>query len=284
MTSAPQPPEPQTAIAPDQPPQTRKVVRGLWLAVGSFFAAFTLLFSGVWVAAAFARDSDTFQETIDEPVARLVLDADAGGDLQVVGTQGDEVVVDGTVHRGLVTPDHHEDLAGETLTLSSDCGPIGPIAIAVFCSLDYVVQVPADVDVEVHGIGGTVSVVGVDGDVDVHAVGGHVELDDLSGTVEVESHGGGVEATGLASPLVTADTAGGGVDLAFVVPPERVSVLSSGGGSTVLLPPGDAEYALDTSASGGSEVIDVRTDPDAERVLKLRTSGGGITVRYGEAR
>ncbi|OWY61258.1 hypothetical protein B7486_64745 [cyanobacterium TDX16] len=259
-------------------------MRGLWLAVGSFFAAFTLLFSGIWVAAAFARDTDTFQVTVDEPVARVVIDADVGGDVRVVGTQGDEVVVDGTTHRGLVEPDHDEVVAGETLTLSSDCGPVGPLALAMFCSLDYVVQVPAGTDLEVHGHAGTVSIVGTSGEVHVDVLGGRAELDDLSGPVQVETRGGGVRGERLASSTVTAETAGGGVDLAFVESPDQVSVSASGGGTTVLLPPGDVGYALDTQASGGSEIIDVRTDPDAARVLKLRTSGGGITVRYGEVR
>lgn len=268
------------AVMTPSPPR-RRVARLLWLVGGSFFAAFTLLVTLVWLTAAFARDAEPFQVTLDEPVARLVVDAGVGGDVRVVGTSDDEVVVDGTAHRGLVTPELHEDLAGETLTLRADCGPGGPVALAMFCSVDYVVQVPSDVDVEVHGHAGTVTVVGIDGAVDVRVLGGRAELVDVSGPVSAETRGGGVRARGLASPTLTADTAGGGVDLAFVDAPERVSVSTSGGGATVLVPRGEEDYALDTSASG-AEIVDVRTDPDSPRVLKLRTSGGGITIRYAD--
>src|SRR5690606_759367 len=68
-----------TRTAMEPAPHTSKVVRRLWLALGSFFAISTLFFSGVWVTAAFARDTDTFQVTVDEPVARVVVDSDVGG-------------------------------------------------------------------------------------------------------------------------------------------------------------------------------------------------------------
>jgi hypothetical protein len=262
-------------------PQAKKVVRWLWLAVGSFVAFFFLLFTGTWAAASLARAEDTFQARFDEPVERLVIDAAVGASIEVIGTQGDEVVVDGTSYRALASPAHVEELDGETLRLESDCDSAGPFAVAMFCTVDWVVQVPADVDVRVEGVGATVTVTGIDGTVDVEALAGSVELDDVSGSVEVETDGGGVQGTALRSPSVVADSSGGGIDLAFLTAPDVVSIGTSGGSTNVELPADGEAYAVDASASGGAEVIDISTDPDADRLLRLRTSGGGITVRYG---
>lgn len=259
---------------------TATVQRRLWLAVGSLVAALLLLTTLTWGAAAFARERGSFQEVVDEPVASLFVDAGAGGSVRVVGTDDDEVVIDGETQRGLVSPAHEQVVSGDRLEVRSDCGPPGPIAFALFCSTDYTIQVPEEVDVEVRSHGAGVTVEGVDGFVEVHTEGGGITAVDLGGDAELRTQGGGVDATNLRSPNLVADVQGGGVDLAYLEAPSSVSVGTSGGGATVLLPEGPAGYVVDTRASGGSEVIDVRTDPDADRLLRIRTSGGGITLRY----
>lgn len=263
-------------------PTSTRLARWAWLVVGSLVGGTLLLFSGVWVAAALARDSEDFAATYDGPIDALVVDVGDGGRVDVVGTSGDDVVVQGTEHRGLVAPERTSEQAGGTLELRADCGPIGPLAVAMFCRAEYVVEVPAELDVRIDGAGIAVSVAGVDGAVRVDVRGGHVELDDLSGPVEVDSWGDRVEATGLTSSSVDVVSRGGGTRLEFVEPPELVVVRTQGGGADVVLPRDDVAYAIDTTAADGVEIVDVRTDPDASRVVQLDSDGGGITVRYGD--
>ena len=83
------------------------------------------------------------------------------------------------------------------------------------------------------------------------------------------------------SAEVKANASGGGISLAFDEAPNTVDVDSSGGGVTVILPQGDAAYAVDAQASGGATKVGVSTNPASQRRIRLRSSGGGVTVRYG---
>jgi hypothetical protein len=82
------------------------------------------------------------------------------------------------------------------------------------------------------------------------------------------------------STTVDASSSGGGVRVELVVAPEEVDVEASGGGVTVVFPRTEDSYAVDAGASGGSTQVEVRTDPLADRRIRARSSGGGVTVRY----
>jgi hypothetical protein len=259
---------------------TPKNLRWAWMAVGSVFAALLLYSSGIFVGSALARDTQTFSTEIDQPVRRVVVDNTLGGEVRIVGTDHDTVLVDAVLDRGLVAPTHTETVTDGTLELTARCDSPGPIDLAAFCSVRYTVQVPSDVDVVVEADGGFVSVEGVDGDLDLSADGGTVELREVSGDVQVSSDGGSVTGTDVSSAVFTASSDGGGIDVQFSAAPQTVDASSDGGSVTLLLPDTDDTYRLDTSADGGSEVLDVRTDPASDRLITASSDGGSVTLRY----
>jgi hypothetical protein len=217
---------------------------------------------------------------VDEPVSSLLVEGDASSSVRIVGTERDAVVVEAVTHRGLVAPEHSEEVVGGRLRVDSSCGGVGPFAIAFYCGVEYTIQIPADLDVTVTDSNGRVEVENVDGVIDLQTDGASIAVIDAGGPVTARSLGGRFDGVGLSGPTLVVTTAGAGADATFTEPPERVEVRTAGGGSTLLLPPGDEAYRLDTSAAGGSEVLDVRSDPSSDRTITVGTAGGGITIRY----
>jgi hypothetical protein len=263
-------------------PRPSRAGRRLWLAAGSFVAAFTLVFSFAGVASAFARETGSFRVVVDEPVSSISVTSEAATSVRIVGTEADVVVVEAVTHRGLIAPEHAEEVVDDQLRIDSSCGAVGPLAIAFYCSVEYTIQVPADLDVRVTEANGRVEVENVDGVIDLQTDGASIYVTDSGGPVTAHTVGGGFQGVGLSGPTLVVTTLGGGVDAAFTEAPDRVEVRTAGGGSTLLLPPGDEAYRLDTSAAGAPEVLDVRSDPSSDRAITVGTAGGGITIRYQE--
>jgi hypothetical protein len=70
------------------------------------------------------------------------------------------------------------------------------------------------------------------------------------------------------------------VRLAFSAAPHDVTVRSSGGGVTVVLPDTPGGYDVQASSSGGSvRTSEVHHDPASDRRIEVSSSGGGVTVR-----
>ena len=149
-----------------------------------------------------------------------------------------------------------------------------------FCAVDYTIHVPHDLAVFVRSDGGSITVDNVDGDLDLTSSGGGVHVTGGRGSQRLSSSGGGVSAIGTAADTVVASSSGGGVHLSFRQPPTDVSASSSGGGVTVDLPDTPEVYNVKASSSGGGVHTAVRTDPSSARVIKVHSSGGGVTVRY----
>jgi hypothetical protein len=104
-----------------------------------------------------------------------------------------------------------------------------------------------------------------------------VDLVGLSGEVTLRSYNGSVNGVRLKSAKVTAEVHSGSLDLGFVSAPTFVEA-STTSGSLHLLMPATETYAIDAVATGGSATLDVPNDPAAFNALKLRSTGGSITV------
>lgn len=260
-------------------PAPARLVRTTWIAVGSLAAVVGLFVAGTSVASAFARDTETTRQVVEDRVAALEVDGHHNVSVRIVGSDRDDVVIEAVAHRGLLTPDQDVEVEGDRLHVSSSCGPFSPFAVGLFCGTEYTISVPADLDVEVDGAGG-VTIVDVAGRVDVSATGGSVTLDGTSGPVEVHAGGGSVDGVGLRTPAVDASADGGSLDLAFAVPPRRLDLSSDGGSVVVELPDEPVVYRVDASADGGSVDTQIRTDPEADRTIAAHSDGGSVVLRY----
>ena len=266
-----------------EPPTRRRRVpfRKTWVLVGSIFVIASVGWGAFQLVNAFAYDKKQFREsfgtTTTATVRSLDIDNDAGS-VTVIASDRNDIVIDGKVLRSLAKPKHHERVNGDVLEIGASCNALGG-----FCSVDYDIQVPRDVDVRVRAGGGGVRVSNVTGDLDLRSSGGGVRVEGATGTLFLRSSGGGITAIGLQSTVVDASSSGGGVGLEFLREPVNVSATSSGGGVTVIIPDTRATYNIQASSSAGSVSRDIRSDPDSSRRIHVSSSGGGVTLRYPES-
>lgn len=277
MITAPPSSPPSSAAPPPRPPDP-KGARTAWIALGSIIAVATLVYGVLSVVGLLSWAHKDVQFVFDDPVTTVDIDNDAGR-VRVVAGAGDEIVVDADITYGLRDADVDAHVEGDRLLVRASC----PIVVFGTCNVRYTVRVPADVAVRVRASGGGITVDGVEGAVDASSSGGGVRLVDTGGPIVARSSGGGVRGEDLRSDRVDASSSGGGVRLSFASPPSEVRASSSGGGVTVEVPDTPEPYAVQASSSGGSvRTSGVRHDPDSPRIIDVRSSGGGVTVRYRE--
>jgi hypothetical protein len=246
-----------------QPPQvTRRALRPqagrqAWIILGSIFAVITLAYGTLSVIQLFAFARATEQYTFTDVVRSVDIDNETGS-TTVIGAEGDEVVVDAKIVHGFRRPDIDAQVVDGVLTVRATCSSW----LDTWCIADLTVRVPRDVSLRADADGGGLRVEGIEGD------------------VEVSSSGGGVRGERLRSGVADVSSSGGGVRLSFVDPPDAVDARSSGGGVTIEVPSPYA-FVIDASSSGGGvDTSDVVHDPNADRTIRVRSSGGGVTVRY----
>lgn len=115
----------------------------------------------------------------------------------------------------------------------------------------FVVNVPAQYNVDLTTSGGDIAVSNLAGRAKVRTSGGDVTLGRIAGIVDAHTSGGDVSIDG-SQALTTLSTSGGSIDI------------------------GDAGGAIDASTSGGSITARLSHQPRADS--RLSTSGGGITI------
>jgi hypothetical protein len=165
---------------------------------------------------------------------------------------------------------------------------------------------------DVRTSGGAIKLGKMGGEVDARTSGGSITLDEAKGPVELKTSGGNIAVGRVAGPA-DLSTSGGGIKIDSVVsslrahtsggsiranisgPLKEECSLSTSGGSVNVTVDKSAAFQLDASTSGGG--VDAsgltltldRASRDRNRLagavngggplLKLRSSGGGISVR-----
>jgi Putative adhesin len=89
---------------------------------------------------------------------------------------------------------------------------------------------------------------------------------------------GDITASYLLSQDVTAVSHSGNIRLSFAVIPDNVDVTTSFGHITLVLPPGNTTYRIDSSAPLGTSTIRVPTSPASTHVLTVTDTSGSITI------
>lgn len=124
--------------------------------------------------------------------------------------------------------------------------------------------------------------------------GGDITVGTVAGPATLATSGGGIRVAAVGEAL-NARTSGGSIRAAFVGPLRGDSSLSTSGGSIRVTLAKDAAFRLDASSNGGgvdADGLTIKLEGDGSRrsklagnvngggpVLKLRASGGGVTVR-----
>jgi DUF4097 and DUF4098 domain-containing protein YvlB len=133
-------------------------------------------------------------------------------------------------------------------------------------SVDYVVEVPANIGVLAQASSGRISIDGVSGPVQANASSGQVELVNVSGEVRANTTSGRITGTGL-QHVRQVQSSSGSINLSGVFT-EAAQIVSSSGSVQLTLMPGSAVQ------------LDVHSQSGSVQPQNLRLSGpGAITTR-----
>jgi len=250
----------------------------LWIIVGSVVTVAALGFGTYNIVNLIAHEEITERETFaagDLAGVRLHND---NGSVEIVGDDVDEISLVAEVSHGLRRTVTEAAVEGDTLVVDMDC----PTGIPVWCSVDYRLVVPTDLDVDVHNGNGHLTLRDLEGDVTAEGDNGGIELARLSGDVDVETRNGSLRADGLRVDTVHARSRNGSVRLSFAEAPTTVTARTSNGSVEVIVPDDEATYRVDAEVRGfgGSADAAVRTDPSSERSITAATNHGSVRVHY----
>ncbi len=249
--------------------------RRWWRAIGALLAVASVLWGAFSVINLLAHEEsvETSMYAASE-VTRLDIASDTGS-VTVLAGPGESVLIRTEISRGLGTTEATERLASGVLELRGRCR--GPNA--VWCSVDYVVEIPADRAVTIEASNGSVVVRGSTGDVEIDNENGRIEIDDVDGDLRVSNDNGSIVGRGLSSSQVRVDNDNGRIDLGFDDAPDSVTASTDNGSITVEVPDTDLSYGVDIRADNGSTENGVRTDPASSNRIELSTDNGSIVVR-----
>src|SRR5687768_2040911 len=148
--------------------------------------------------------------------------------------------------------------------------------------------------VDARTSGGSISLEEARGPVELKTSGGSISVGRVAGPAELSTSGGSIKIESVVSSL-RAHTSGGSIRANISGPLTEECSLSTSGGSVSVTVDKSAAFRLDASTSGGNveasgiEVATEKTSRDRSRlagtvngggpVLRLRSSGGGISVR-----
>lgn len=202
-------------------------------------------------------------ESMDE--ALFIVDAEAVDEIHVLAKDATVELV------GTRTDDEIRVVATRTFSLHSPRVTVqnvdGQLRVSHscrgqrVCEVHYVITMPRELDAEVVSDGGSVLATQLWGDLEIGTVWG-----DVSGLA-------------LRSSDVQVTTDLGEVTLAFEAAPQRVRVTTVEGNATISVPD-DEEYLLELDTERGeTSLVNLSSDPDAERSIGVVTEGGNITMR-----
>ena len=261
-----------------RPPRRRRS-SGVGIVIGVVVVVVVLLGLAVAAVASVTISVDPTTESGTEAFAdvdELVLDLGSADVALVAG--GRDVVVDHEVRTGVFGGEAEARLRDGELELTFDCPGWADLPFDPGCDGDYVISVPADVEVTGGTGNGSLRIDGLTGAVDLSTDNGDIHLVGTSDDVEVDTSNGRITGTDITSARVEATTSNGPVVLDFAAPPEDVQVDTSNGLVHVQVPDDATAYDVDASTSNGSLSTAVAVDDSSPRRLELTTSNGNVLV------
>jgi hypothetical protein len=269
--------------------------RRLALAFGVPAVVLVIIVTSFNLVGNLGKASYPVSRTLPVVSGRLALNLD-GGDVDVSGggTPG-VATLTGRVYYSLVRPrlflNPRDSSEGGAASVRLGCSFLSMAG----CGINAHLGVPAGTAVTASTGGGNITVRGLSGAVSVSTGGGDVNATDLPGAVTVSTgggnvtvgqltgtvslHTGGGDITGAAITAgdVTAATGGGNVQLTFTAVPANLSVNTSGGDITIIVPPG-VSYDVTTHTDGGSVSDSVPESSQSRHKITATTGGGNITI------
>ncbi|MDA8368868.1 MAG: DUF4097 family beta strand repeat-containing protein [Nocardiopsaceae bacterium] len=181
--------------------------RSGWLFIGVAVAVAVLVIGAVRALGEVPTGKESRSDTFGG-AARVVVDNDTGGDVEVRSSGGDEVTVARTLRGSpLGEPGDEVELDGETVRADADCNGLLPAVGG--CAVDYEISVPAGTELTIETTSGEVELTSIEGDVQVDTDSGQVTADELKGNAAVSTSSGGIELSDVAGDMELKTTSGG---------------------------------------------------------------------------
>jgi len=268
--------------------------RVLWLVAGGLLALVFTVCAGISLAGQTVGSVTRNEHHVVGNVSEVRIDG-RSAEVTLIPATGGQVVVDAHAKGTLWVPKLKTEVDGGHLSLSGSCrdNPLG------HCESSFVVSIPDGTPVTVETRTGDVRASDLSGHVSIDAGSGDVVLSGLSGgtTARVssgdiqasrlagklilETSSGDVDATELTSPTIDARATSGDVFLDVARIPKRVTVASSSGDVTILVPRnGRRGYDAQAATSSGEPAILVNRNDDSSHSLSAVTSSGDAMIRY----
>jgi hypothetical protein len=255
-----------------------RVVRVLWLLGASVLAVGGLLFGTLQAASVVAHEERTETAEIDADSVTSIAVDNGAGDVTIVGVEGpDTITVRAHISEGLRATGHEIDRRDGMLFVRGSC----PLFGSEWCAVDYTIEVPAGMYVDVSAVEG-VTVSDQAGGLRAHSSAASVELVRVGGDVAVSANQGRIEGEALTASRIDATANQGRLTLDFAGSPEHVVAQANQGRIDIVLPDDpDVFYDTDTEANQGTVNAEVRTDPSSGRTITAQANQGSITIGYG---
>ncbi|CAM3323631.1 DUF4097 family beta strand repeat-containing protein [Stackebrandtia soli] len=280
-------------------PDTKKSPKGAKIAVGIFIGLIVIglivagfaLFGNVWAPVQEKSESETYTD----PITRLDIEGKSG-DIEIVATDGDEVVVDRVLRwSGDRKPRSVEKWTGDILRIRVE-GCEGFRMGFSRCAIYYRIQVPADIEAIAMADSGNVTTDGVLGaqklsadsgdvtvndagsDLDINVDSGVVDVTNVVGNVTVEADSGDVRMTGVEGTEFAGNVDSGNLDVTFATAPESVTATVDSGDVTIMVPEGEETYKIKGDTDSGTRTVNIVDDPGSERVMTITVDSGDLTI------
>ncbi|MFI7706990.1 DUF4097 family beta strand repeat-containing protein [Nonomuraea sp. NPDC049480] len=227
------------------------------IAIAGGLLASAVLLTGCGLASiAGPTNQDTASYQVTDKVTKLQLDSHSG-DAVVTETDGTAIRVVET-HRwsGDDKPKAQHKVEGGVLFVTYDCP-----ANWGRCSVDYKVEIPKGLPV------------------DLDSGSGNLTLRGLTGDLEVFVGSGDVDASGLAGKRVVAEGGSGNIELKYTAAPDSAKVEVGSGDITLNVP--DEGYDVSTDTGSGDANVKVKRDDSSPRKISLTAGSGDVSVLPG---
>ena len=113
--------------------------------------------------------------------------------------------------------------------------------------------------------------------------GGDLTANGLTGDFQLTTEGGNTDAETLASQVVTVQSGGGNVTLAFTRVPENLQITAQGGNVTVILPTGGTTYDISTPGTAGGNVSIPTSLVNLGSADKITIDSGGGDISVSQS-
>jgi hypothetical protein len=231
----------------------------------------------VAVTGAFSLMAQGFRSTSDftrtlTPKAGLLTVHNETGDVMLMPSRDGLVHVFADSQYGISEPRLSAESTDQGVVLDGSCDS----DLAVECTVDFTVQVPASFEVQVQSGAGQVAATDLSGALTVRSTAGDVRLDDVSGAVSVVSGAGQVEANGLRGDTVDVVAGAGDVRVGMSTVPTSMRVRSDRGDVDIAVPATE-EYRIDATAAGSTELA-VAEDPTSAHSITASSGIGDVRI------